>query len=68
VKRYWPEFAANGKADVIWGGYGGSLFIIDMDTRATLAYAMNRMARTTTGDMRAYGLAVAVWQAMGGAP
>ena len=68
MKRYWPEFAANGKADVIWGRYGGSLVIIDMDTRATLAYAMNRMARTTTGDMRAYGLAVAVWQAMGGAP
>jgi len=37
-----------------------------MNARATLAYAMNRMARTTTGDMRAYGLAVAVWQAMGG--
>jgi len=51
---------------IFWGGYGGSLVIIDMDARATLAYAMNRMARTTTGDMRAYGLAVAVWQAMGG--
>jgi CubicO group peptidase (beta-lactamase class C family) len=49
---------------LFWGGYGGSLVIIDMDARATLAYAMNRMARTTTGDTRAYGLAMAVWQAM----
>jgi CubicO group peptidase (beta-lactamase class C family) len=49
---------------LFWGGYGGSLVIIDLDARATLAYAMNRMARTTTGDMRAYGLAMATWQAM----
>jgi CubicO group peptidase (beta-lactamase class C family) len=49
---------------LFWGGYGGSLVIIDLDARATLAYAMNRMARTTTGDMRAYALAMATWQAM----
>jgi CubicO group peptidase (beta-lactamase class C family) len=49
---------------IFWGGYGGSLAIIDMDARATLAYAMNRMARTTTGDTRAYGLAVATWQGL----
>lgn len=51
---------------LFWGGYGGSLVIIDMDARGTLAYAMNRMAPTTTGDMRAYGLAMAVWQGMSG--
>jgi CubicO group peptidase (beta-lactamase class C family) len=49
---------------IFWGGYGGSLVIIDMDARATIAYAMNRMARTTTGDMRALGLAMAVWQGL----
>jgi CubicO group peptidase (beta-lactamase class C family) len=49
---------------IFWGGYGGSLAVIDMDARTTLAYAMNKMARTTTGDMRAYGLAMATWQAM----
>ena len=47
---------------IFWGGYGGSLVIIDMDARATIAYAMNKMARTTTGDLRAMGLAMAVWQ------
>ena len=46
-----------------WGGYGGSLAIIDMDARTTLAYAMNRMAGTTTGDMRAFTLCMAIWAA-----
>jgi hypothetical protein len=46
-----------------WGGYGGSLAIIDMDARTTLAYAMNRMSGTTTGDFRALGPAMAFWEA-----
>jgi CubicO group peptidase (beta-lactamase class C family) len=44
-----------------WGGYGGSLAIIDMDNRATYAYTMNRMVGTTTGDMRAFSLAMPMW-------
>ena len=51
---------------IFWGGYGGSLAIIDMDARTTIAYAMNKMARTTTGDMRALGLAMAMWQGLAG--
>ena len=50
---------------IYWGGYGGSLVIIDMDARTTFGYAMNRMHGTTTGDMRAFGLATAMWRAMG---
>ncbi|MBL8770419.1 MAG: beta-lactamase family protein [Phenylobacterium sp.] len=50
---------------IYWGGYGGSLVIIDMDARTTFAYAMNKMAPTTQGDMRALGLAMAMWTAMG---
>ena len=50
---------------MFWGGYGGSLAIIDMDAHATFGYAMNRMAGTTTGDMRAFSLAMAMWQALG---
>lgn len=45
---------------IYWGGYGGSLIIIDMDARTTVAYAMNKMAPTTTGDMRAFGLMMAM--------
>jgi CubicO group peptidase (beta-lactamase class C family) len=49
---------------MFWGGYGGSLIIIDMDARTTFGYAMNKMAPTTTGDMRAFGLAVAMWNGL----
>jgi hypothetical protein len=50
---------------MFWGGYGGSLVIVDMKARTTIAYAMNKMAGTTTGDMRALGLAMAMWGALG---
>ena len=50
---------------IFWGGYGGSLVIIDMDARTSFGYAMNKMAGTTTGDMRALGLSMAMWQGLG---
>jgi CubicO group peptidase (beta-lactamase class C family) len=50
---------------IYWGGYGGSLILIDMKARTTIGYAMNKMAPTTQGDMRALGLAMALWTAMG---
>jgi CubicO group peptidase (beta-lactamase class C family) len=49
---------------VFWGGYGGSLAIIDMDARTTFGYAMNKMGNTTTGDFRGIGLVMAMWQAL----
>ncbi len=52
-------------SSMFWGGYGGSLAIIDMDARTSFGYAMNKMAGTTTGDMRAFGLAMAMWGALG---
>jgi CubicO group peptidase (beta-lactamase class C family) len=51
---------------IFWGGYGGSLVIIDMDAHATIAYAMNKMGATTTGDTRALGMAMAIWQGLAG--
>ncbi len=53
------------ESSLYWGGYGGSLIIIDTEARTTIAYAMNKMAGTTTGDMRAFSLAMAVWTALG---
>ena len=50
---------------IYWGGYGGSLIIIDMDARTTFAYVMNKMQPTTQGDMRGFGLVMAMWDAMG---
>jgi len=51
---------------IFWGGYGGSLVVIDFDARATFGYAMNKMAGTTTGDLRALGLAMGMWQGLAG--
>ncbi|MBL6851932.1 MAG: beta-lactamase family protein [Alphaproteobacteria bacterium] len=50
---------------IYWGGYGGSIILIDMDAHTTIAYVMNVMHGTTTGDMRGFGLAMAAWDALG---
>lgn len=47
-----------------WGGYGGSLAFSDLDARVTFCYVMNRMGGEVA-DMRGFGLAMAVWEAMG---
>ncbi|MBS0469781.1 MAG: beta-lactamase family protein [Proteobacteria bacterium] len=49
---------------MFWGGYGGSIAIIDMQNRMSFGYAMNKMAGTTMGDMRALGLFTTALQAM----
>lgn len=35
-----------------WGGWGGSICVIDLDQRMSFAYVMNKMAPTLTGDLR----------------
>jgi CubicO group peptidase (beta-lactamase class C family) len=50
---------------IYWGGYGGSIIMIDMDAHTTIAYVMNVMRGTTTGDTRGFGLAMAAWDALG---
>jgi CubicO group peptidase (beta-lactamase class C family) len=47
-----------------WGGYGGSIILIDFDARTTISYVMNRMVPTTQGDTRGFSLAVKVWEAL----
>ena len=48
---------------IYWGGYGGSVAIVDMDAHISMSYVMNKMAGTTMGDTRAFGMAAAVWRA-----
>jgi len=48
---------------IFWGGYGGSVIVIDYDARATYAYVMNRMGVTTIGDARGMALLHAMWAA-----
>jgi len=49
---------------LFWGGYGGSLAIIDLDARTSFAYVMNRLAGPMW-DARGLGLVTAMWQALG---
>jgi CubicO group peptidase (beta-lactamase class C family) len=35
-----------------WGGWGGSIVLVDLDTRLAVAYVMNRMASGLVGDSR----------------
>ena len=47
-----------------WGGWGGSLVIIDTDARVCLAYVMNKMGEGTTGDIRGGRLAMAAFASL----
>jgi CubicO group peptidase (beta-lactamase class C family) len=49
---------------IFWGGYGGSLIVIDMDAHTTFAYAMNKMGSGTVGDARAFTIIMAMWQGL----
>ena len=70
--RYGMGFGLNGGAvplpsdeSIYWGGYGGSLIVIDMKARTTFSYVMNKMASTTAGDTRGFGLLMAMWTVLG---
>jgi CubicO group peptidase (beta-lactamase class C family) len=42
-----------------WGGFGGSLIVMDQDTQLTVCYAMNRMEAGLEGDLRGANIALA---------
>lgn len=44
-----------------WGGWGGSLAIVDVDAKTSFSYVMNRMGEGTTGDTRGAGLLMAAY-------
>ena len=50
------EMMPIGKRACFWGGYGGSLIVLDLDRRLALSYVMNRMEGGTTGDLRGASL------------
>ena len=47
-----------------WGGWGGSLALIDCDSRMCISYAMNKMVATLMGDPRSGSLVAATYQAL----
>lgn len=48
-----------------WGGWGGSLIIMDLDRRLTISYMMNRMAPGIIGSDRGESYVRAVYGALG---
>lgn len=48
-----------------WGGWGGSVIVVDMDKRMTVAYMMNKMGEGLVGDDRGFGILVAAYTALG---
>ena len=49
-----------------WGGYGGSLIIMDQDADLTICYAMNRMGDALMGDLRGLGIVMAAISGLAG--
>jgi len=47
-----------------WGGWGGSLAVMDLDRRLTITYVMNRMAPGVLGSERSEAYVKAVYSAL----
>jgi CubicO group peptidase (beta-lactamase class C family) len=49
---------------IFWGGWGGSLVLVDMDARMVITYVMNKMGEGTMGDFRGVGVAAAAFEGL----
>jgi CubicO group peptidase (beta-lactamase class C family) len=47
-----------------WGGWGGSVVLIDLDQRMSFAYMMTKMGEGTVGDLRAANLLLATYMTL----
>ncbi|MDP6977931.1 MAG: serine hydrolase domain-containing protein [Myxococcota bacterium] len=52
------------KRACFWGGWGGSLAVIDFDQRVSIAYAMNRMEADLMGDPRGVRIVRAAYESL----
>jgi len=48
-----------------WGGWGGSLVIVDLDAGMSVAYVMNQMLDQATGAHRGLGIIMAAYEGLG---
>jgi len=53
------ELMPGGPKTCYWGGYGGSLIVMDQDLGLTVCYVMNRMDGSLIGDLRGANIVVA---------
>ena len=77
VVRYGIGFGLRGDGDswvdhwlpagriAYWGGAGGSVGIIDLDRRVTIAYAMNKMSHGVPGNAALRAYVGAIYKALG---
>jgi len=47
-----------------WGGWGGSLAVVDLDAKLSFSYVMNKMNSNLTGDIRTVRLVRALYKAL----
>ncbi len=47
-----------------WGGWGGSIVVVDLDQRLCVSYVMNRMGEGTQGDLRGASLVFAAYASL----
>jgi CubicO group peptidase (beta-lactamase class C family) len=47
-----------------WGGWGGSVVVIDLDARMVVTYMMNRMGEGTVGDERGLNLLLGAYASL----
>ncbi len=47
-----------------WGGWGGSLIVVDQDARLCFSYVMNRMEASLMGDLRGMSIAQSVYESL----
>jgi CubicO group peptidase (beta-lactamase class C family) len=58
------EFMPIGPQACFWGGYGGSLILLDQSADLAICYVMNRMESGLVGDLRGAAIAGAVIAAL----
>ena len=58
------EMMPIGPRACFWGGYGGSLIVLDQDAGLTVAYVMNRMEAGLQGDLRGANIVLAAAMAL----
>jgi CubicO group peptidase (beta-lactamase class C family) len=62
--RWGLGYSLNGRT-LSWGGWGGSMVLVDPDQRLTVSYVMNRMLeQDALGDDRALGMAMAAYNGL----
>ncbi|KIX92758.1 uncharacterized protein Z520_11610 [Fonsecaea multimorphosa CBS 102226] len=64
AKNTWIDWLPEGRV-CTWGGYGGSMAVVDLDRKLTISYVMNKMDNVGLGSDKARAYIGAVYKALG---